>query len=151
MRQVWSCSVQYPRSVQVSIPRGWRFHPAAIGFPSMPTTAPTCCPRQVLFLATVAARINNFSMANTVRVQVLRALSQRQAATVQEQKKLEKWDRRGTVQSIVNGRVRVKTALGNTVYTTASGIITNGDVVGQRVLVTRPAMGRAFVDAPVRG
>lgn len=90
-------------------------------------------------------------MANTVRVQVLRALSQRQAATVQEQKKLEKWDRRGTVQSIVNGRVRVKTALGNTVYTTSSGIITNGDVVGQRVLVTRPAMGRAFVDAPVRG
>ena len=86
-----------------------------------------------------------------IRVQVVQALAKRQAATQRDQAQLQKWDRRGTVQSIANGRVRVKTALGNTVYTSASGIITNGDVVGQRVLVTRPKMGRAFVDAPVRG
>ena len=86
-----------------------------------------------------------------VILKVVQALADRAEAHDQRLSQLEKYDNRGVVESITNGRAKVKTALGNTVYTPANRIITNSNVVGQRVVLVRPRHGHAFIDGNIRG
>ena len=99
-----------------------------------------------LFVTTTVQLLN---MSASLRaVQRLAARTEAAAKAAQD---LQRFDRRGVVVAIQDGRLEVKTALGNTVFTPIQGNITNGAVIGGRVLVTRPVLGRAFVDAEVRG
>ena len=86
-----------------------------------------------------------------VILKVVTALADRAEAQSQRLSVLQKFDNRGVVESITNGRAKVRTALGNTVYTPASRIITNSNVVGQRVVLVRPRYTHAFIDGNIRG
>jgi DNA-binding helix-hairpin-helix protein with protein kinase domain len=64
---------------------------------------------------------------------------------------LDESQTQGVAESVRDGVIVVKTSIGSRIRVKANQVVTNGEVVGQPLMVTRPRMGEPFVDAEIRG
>lgn len=86
-----------------------------------------------------------------VLLQVTQSLSIRQSKEQKAQRQQSRWDNRGVVIGANSKGYQVRTDLGNIVYVRPENVNTNGNIVGQKVVVFKPRFGQAFLDGKVSG